>query len=120
MRLFLFACLLALFSADLTASQPSQQGQRIWPRIDLIPPLGVKLSPSYARLHNRPSRRVGGWADHLAPTSREAIAWNEAKSQQAYKQKRGRLEKHYFYPKPWEGLLLGPRPHTVQADDGLR
>ena len=70
MRLFLFACLLALFSADLTASQPSQQGQRIWPRIDLIPPLGVKLSPSYARLHNRPSRRVGRWADHLAPTSR--------------------------------------------------
>ncbi len=99
--------------ADLAAHQPDRENQRIWPRIDLIPPLGVNLAPSYARTHNRPSRRIGWLAYQIAPTSREAIAWHDASHQNAYEMDRGRLEKHFFYSKPWENLKTGPRPQTV-------
>ena len=119
MRLLTCFALLIGLSLDLSAHQPDHENRRVWPRIDLIPPLGVRMDPGYARLHNRPARRIGWLSYQLAPTSREAMAWHEASHQQAYKLDRGRLEKHYFYNKPWEGLPMGPRPETVSNANAI-
>ena len=113
MRWFTTFVLLTLLCTDLSAHHPDRENQRIWPRIDLIPPLGVRLSASYSRLHNRPSKRLGRTLYYIAPSSREAMSWHDATHQKAYELDRGRLEKHFFYPKPWEGLELGPRAATV-------
>lgn len=115
----LFA-LLAACSMELAAHQPDRENQRIWPRIDLIPPLGVSLPSSYARRYNRPSSRVGRLLYQIAPASREAMAWHDASHQEAYRLDRGRLEKHFFYAKPWERLRLGPREETVPHESTVK
>ena len=120
MRWLTCFALLIGFSLDLSAHQPDHENRRVWPRIDLIPPLGVWMDAGYARLYNRPARRTGWLAYQLAPTSREAMAWHEASHQQAYKLDRGRLEKHYFYQKPWEGIQMGPRPETVSTENTIQ
>ena len=98
------------------AHHPDREHHRIWPRIDVIPPLGVNLPMGYRRRFNRPTY-VGGWiAYKIAPSSQEAMAWHDAVHQDAYKDHRGRLEKHYFYRKPWEGLRIGPREDTSASN----
>jgi hypothetical protein len=102
--------------SNASAHHPDREHQRIWPRIDVIPPLGYHLPMEYRRRFNRPTK-VGGWiAYHIEPTSQEAMAWHDATHQRAYSDHRGRLEKHFFYPKPWEGLQLGPREESSQSD----
>lgn len=120
MRWLTCVALLASLSMDLAAHHPDRENQRVWPRLDLIPPLGVNLSPSYIRRYNRPTRRTGRVLYHIAPSSREAMTWHDASHQQAYRSDRGRLEKHFFYAKPWEGLKLGPRAETVQTAETLK
>jgi hypothetical protein len=104
-----------IWISNAGAHHPDREHQRIWPRIDVIPPLGYHLPMEYRRRFNRPTK-VGGWiAYHIEPTSQEAMAWHDATHQRAYSDHRGRIEKHYFYPKPWEGLQLGSR-QSSQAD----
>ncbi len=108
------------FSAPTEAHHPDRENQPVYPRIDVIGPLGNRLPPSYRRVYNRPTN-IGGWiAYKIAPTSQEAMAWHNATHQNAYKCDRPRLEAHYFYPKPYDALRTGPRPNpdaeTVEDD----
>ena len=122
LSLFVFV---ASLSATLQAHHPNKECQRVHPRIDVIPPLGTHLPMSYRRRYNRPTNLGGKIAYHIAPSSQEAMAWHEATHNGAYSKHRGRIEKHFFYPKPWEALLVGPRkaaaeelPADYQPDRG--
>ena len=44
------------------------------------------------------------------------MAWHEAQHLGAYENKRPRLEKHYFFPKPWEALRMGSRKPTTEGN----
>ena len=91
------------------AHKPCRECQRVTPRVDVIGPVGNDLPPEYRRVCNRPRYIVGKLAYWVAPTSQEAIAWHKAMHRGAYEKKLGRIEPHYFYPKPWETLRRGPR-----------
>ncbi|TWT93696.1 hypothetical protein [Neorhodopirellula pilleata] len=98
------------------------------PRIDPIPPLGTRLPESYRRQYNRPSYIGGKIAAKIAPSSQEAMAFHRAESLGLYDDNgvKGfvngkhcpprRVEQHYFYPKPWEVLAVGPRPDRTENE----
>jgi hypothetical protein len=91
------------------------------PRIDPIPPIGNRLPPSYRRKYNRPTYIGGKIAAKIEPSSQEAMAFHRSESLGLYDHTgiKGlfsgkhcppqRVEQHYFYPKPWEALMVGPR-----------
>lgn len=90
-------------------------------RIDVIGPIGNRLPPSYRRQYNRPTYIGGKIAAKIAPSSQEAMAFHRAEELGLYDNNgvKGalagkhcppqRVEQHYFYPKPWEALAIGPR-----------
>lgn len=96
------------------------------PRIDPIPPLGNQLPESYRRKYNRPTYVGGKIAAKIAPSSQEAMAFHRAECLGLYDNNgiKGfvngkhcpprRFEQHYFYPKPWEVLAVGPRPDRTE------
>lgn len=109
----------ATAGSALTASahHPDRAQQTVRPRVDVIGPLGNRLRESYRRTYNRPTY-IGGKAAYLiAPTSQEAMAWHQAEHANAYKCDKPRLEKHYFYPKPWEVLTTGARKSMLATPD---
>lgn len=97
------------------------------PRIDVIGPLGNRLPESYRRQYNRPTYLGGKVAAVIAPSSQEAMAWQKAETLglydkngikgriNGYKCPPQRVEQHYFYPKPWEVLQVGPRQDSSAA-----
>ncbi|KAA5543613.1 hypothetical protein FYK55_10400 [Roseiconus nitratireducens] len=98
---------------------PNKECQPVWPRIDCIPPLGNNLPIGYRRKYNRPSYIEGKIAYWIAPSSQEAMAWHRAVHAGAYQKpkKHLRLEQHYFYPKPWQALTVGPRRPVNDPDN---
>jgi hypothetical protein len=104
------------FCGFACAHHPDAENQRVIPRIDLIGPIGSRLPPSYRRTYNRPTYLGGKIAYLIAPSSQEAMAWHRAEHAGAYKapKKHQRLEQHYFYPKPWEVLTVGPRRSRLE------
>ncbi|KLU04759.1 putative signal peptide protein [Rhodopirellula islandica] len=90
-------------------------------RVDVIGPVGSRLPESYRRQYNRPTYVGGKTAAIIAPSSQEARAWQRADALGLYDDNgiKGavhgkhcppkRVEQHYFYPKPWEVLTVGPR-----------
>jgi len=96
----------------------SLEGSR---RVDVIGPIGNRLPPSYRRQYNRPSYLGGKIAAKIEPSSQEAMAFHRADELGLYDNNgiKGwmsskncpprRVEQHYFYPKPWEVLTVGPR-----------
>ncbi|WP_246112388.1 hypothetical protein [Allorhodopirellula solitaria] len=96
-------------------------------RIDVIGPIGNRLPPSYRRQYNRPSYIGGKIAAKIAPSSQEAMAFHRSNELGLYDDNgiKGafagkhcppeRVEQHYFYPKPWEVLLVGPRDDRMQT-----
>lgn len=98
---------------------PDRENEPVRPRVDLIGPIGNHLPPGHRRTYNRPTYWGGKIAYHIAPTSQEAMAWHRAEHAGAYEspKKDLRLEQHYFYPKPWQALNVGPRrSKTISAD----
>lgn len=102
------------------------------PRIDPISPIGNRLPPSYRRAYNRPTYVGGKIAAQIEPSSQEAMAFNRADAAGLYDNNgvKGfvhgkhcpprRVERHYFYPKPWEALLVGPRrDRTPDAPESI-
>ena len=97
------------------------------PRIDFIGPLGNRLPPGPRRTLNRPTELGGAITDAIAPSSREAMSWQRANALGLYRNDGldarltghycppGRVEQHYFYPKPWEAIRVGPRPTAKLA-----
>jgi hypothetical protein len=107
----LIVCLLAV--SCLTPSLAHHPNRELWPvhqRFELIGPIGNKLPMSYRRRYNRPTNLGGKIAYHIAPTSQEAMRWHKATHHGHYKNHAPRMVAHYFYPKPWESLRIGPRP----------
>lgn len=102
----------------------SSEGSR---RIDVIGPIGNRLPPSYRRKYNRPTYLGGKIAAKIEPSSQEAMAFHRAEELGLYDNNgiKGalscqhcppqRVEQHYFYPKPWEVLAVGPR-RNVRAE----
>jgi hypothetical protein len=121
----------------MLASSASNECRADWPfplfrpdgaqRIDVIGPVGSRLPESYRRQYNRPTYLGGKTAAIIAPSSQEARAWQRAEELGLYDDNgiKGalhgkhcppkRVEQHYFYPKPWEVLTVGPR-RSVAAD----
>ncbi|MFG0290474.1 MAG: hypothetical protein ACF8CQ_20010 [Rhodopirellula sp. JB044] len=120
-------------ASDLQAGFPWQgpwpwskyEGSR---RVDVIGPLGNRLPESYRRKYNRPTYIGGKIASKIEPSSQEAIAFQRAEELGLYDNNgvKGalhgkhcppqRVEQHYFYPKPWEVLAVGPRKKPVRND----
>lgn len=98
-------------SGAADAHHPDRENHPVTPRIDVIGPIGNNLKPGYRRKYNRPRYLGGKIAYHIAPTSQEAMAWHRAVHSGAYQhpKKHLRIEQHYFYPKPYEALVIGPR-----------
>lgn len=98
------------------------------PRIDPIGPVGNRLPESYRRQYNRPTYVGGKIAAKIAPSSQEAMSFHRSESLGLYDRTgiKGwlngkncppqRVEQHYFYPKPWEVLAVGPR-REMKSDD---
>lgn len=102
--------LIALATGSVGLAQfPDRRNHPVTPIIDVIGPLGNRLPPSYRRTYNRPSYLGGKIAYWIAPSSQEAMAWQNAYLAGAYRNHAPRLERHYFFPKPWEALQTGAR-----------
>ncbi|WP_302120068.1 hypothetical protein [Allorhodopirellula heiligendammensis] len=99
-------------------------------RIDVIGPLGNRLPESYRRKYNRPTYIGGKIAAKIAPSSQEAMSFHRSQELGLYDNNgiKGalsgqhcppqRIEQHYFYPKPWEVLTVGPRrDRTAPIED---
>lgn len=99
------------------------------PRIDPIATLGNRLPESFRRQYNRPTYLGGKIAAKIAPSSQEAMSFHRSESLGLYDQTgiKGwfngkkcppqRVEQHYFYPKPWEVLAVGPRRNTMALQE---
>lgn len=113
MRWFTGLILLACFTVPVHAHYPDWKNMRVLPTFDLIGPLGSRLPASHRRKYNRPTYWGGKIAYLIAPSSQEAMVWHDMSHRDAYKKHRPRIEKHFFYPKPWESLKMGARTPTV-------
>ena len=107
--LLTFALLTISLSVSAFAHEPHSQCKPITQPIDLIGPIGNDCRESYRRTCNRPRYLPGKIAYLIAPSSQEAMTWHRAEHLGAYEKDLGRIERHYFYPKPWEALRIGPR-----------
>lgn len=104
------ALVLLLPSLSL-AHHPDRRYQPVRPRVDVIGPVGNRLPPEYRRVYNRPTNIGGKIAYLIAPTSQEAMVWHRDQHEGRYNGKHcPRVDRQYFYPKPWEALRVGPRP----------
>ena len=128
MRMFIQLALIGsivVSAGSIAAHHPADhEPVRVWPRIDVIGPLGNKLPPSYRRSFQRPSYLGGKIAHTIAPSSQEAIAWHRSDHAGLYDNNgiKGlingkhcppqRVQQYFFYPKPWEVLNTRPRPKT--------
>ncbi|TWU26831.1 hypothetical protein Pla52o_06860 [Novipirellula galeiformis] len=119
MSRFFLAITIACLSVSANAHHPDRENQPVHPRIDVIGPLGNRLPESYRRKFNRPTYLGGKVAYHIAPSSQEAMAWHKAEHRGAYANKSCRSVTHYFYPKPWEAMRIGPRVSSDSQDDGI-
>lgn len=107
----LIVCLLAASClTPLQAHHPDRESKPVHQRIDVIGPIGNRLPMSYRRRYNRPTKLGGKIAYYIAPTSQEAMRWHKATHMGHYKNHAPRMVAHYFYPKPWESIRIGPRP----------
>lgn len=116
MRLLLSAALLVGVSMTALAHHPDRENKPVRPRIEVIPPLGTSLGMSHRRKYNRPTNWGGKLMYYIAPSSQEAMAWHHATHRGFYENDSPRIVTHYFYPKPWEALTIGPRPRPATTD----
>jgi hypothetical protein len=117
MRYLIVSILAVCATVTIQAHFPDRENKPVHRRIDVIGPLGNHLPMSYRRRYNRPTYLGGKIAYHIAPSSQEAMAWHDAAHRHYYKDHRPRIVKHFFYPKPWEGLRIGPRRSTAPDDE---
>ncbi|MCC9601387.1 hypothetical protein LOC67_12600 [Stieleria sp. JC731] len=111
---------LPLAGSVARAHHPDRENQAVHQRVDVIGPVGNRLAPGYRRTYNRPSYIEGKIAYHIAPSSQEAMAWHRAVHRDLYSESKRckRYTDLYFYPKPWEALLTGPRSSQgIGADE---
>lgn len=95
---------------NASAQWPNWRAKPVRQNIDLLPPPGDLLPPSYAAKYNRPSYLAGRIAYTIEPTSQEAMAWERAVQRGYYANHAPRMETHYMYPRAWEVLGVDPKP----------
>ncbi|TWU41826.1 hypothetical protein [Novipirellula artificiosorum] len=118
MSRFTFLIVASCLTTSALAHHPDRECQPVYPRVDVIGPLGNCLPESYRRKYNRPTYLGGKIAYKIAPTSQEAMAWHRAEHHGAYDNPHGRCVSQYFYPKPWEALRVGARASkNAEQDD---
>lgn len=118
---YAYACGL-LLAASLSstagaAERPTLNHYTRDPRPDiLVHPVYDAYVP-YRRQYNRP-RFWGGWvAAQIAPSSLEAMSWEENLRAGRYDEKHmPPMCKYYYAPKPWEVLATGARPDRTQTN----
>ncbi len=89
------------------------------PRPDLLPRGLYNAWVPYRAAYNRPTY-LGGLAAHvIEPTSQEAMSWEENVVRGYYGTHCPTPVRTYYYPKPWEVLLTGPRPSGENSDQEL-
>lgn len=115
-----FALLAFCVSISAFAHEPCRECEPVRQRIDVIGPIGNDFRQSYRRTCNRPRYLSGKIAYLIAPSSQEAMAWHKAEHKCAYEKDLGRIEPHYFYPKPWEALRIGPRATLASKRSSLK
>ena len=119
----------AVLQPEIYRVTPDYRGP-VPPRIDVIGPLGNRLPPAPIRANNRPTELGGAITNAIAPSSREALSWQRSNALGLYENDGidarlrhqycppGRVEQHYFYPKPWEVLPTAARPsQSIDYDD---
>jgi hypothetical protein len=80
------------------------------PRPNILPDWIYNHHVPYRLRYNRPTYYGGKIAYHIAPTSQEAMAWEENLERGYYDGHHcPPLVKGFFYPKPWEAMNTGPR-----------
>lgn len=95
------------------------------PRPDILAHPFYYAHTEYRRAYNRPRDFPGWLAYKIEPSSQEAMVWCENVRAGNYDSKHmPPMCKTYYYPKPWEALLTGPRPdfasnRSVGGDQAL-
>ncbi|XZE54701.1 hypothetical protein SH139x_000679 [Planctomycetaceae bacterium SH139] len=119
MRNLLSLAILFTVSTVALADHPTWPTPPVDYRFEPIPPLGNRLPYSYRARFNRPSYLGGAISHIIAPSSQEAMSWHEHVHMGSYRNHAGRIEKKYFYPKPWEVLTVGPRTSRAPAGEPM-
>lgn len=83
------------------------------PRPDiLVHPIYDAYVP-YRKQMNRPRYMTGWISSKIAPTSQEALVWQDNLNAGRYSHKDcPPMYRRYFAPKPWEAMTIGARPDT--------
>lgn len=80
------------------------------PRPNILPDWIYNHHVPYRLVKNRPRYYSGKLMHYIAPSSLEALAWQENLDRGYYDSHHcPPLVKGYFYPKPWEAMNTGPR-----------
>jgi hypothetical protein len=108
--------LLAIATLGQAGERPTLNFHTADPRPDILPhPIYNAYTPFRLR-YNRPRFLTGWLAAQIEPTSQEAMVWAENLQVGNYDRKHTPpMYKRYYYPKPWEVLLTGPRPDFPNA-----
>lgn len=110
----------AVSANPLSAHHPDRECQPVYPRIDVIGPVGNRLPAGHRRRLNRPSHWEGKLLYKIAPSSREAMAWHAAEHKGYYDCDAPRMETQYFYAKPYERLRIGSRvPRSAETSKAV-
>ncbi|GIW98221.1 MAG: hypothetical protein KatS3mg111_1554 [Pirellulaceae bacterium] len=90
----------------MSAERPTLNHHTRDPRPDILVHPLYDAHVEYRRRYNRP-RFLGGWIAHkIAPSSQEAMVWDENMAAGRYRDPHAPpVYKLYMYPKPWEVLL---------------
>ncbi|MEM7479336.1 MAG: hypothetical protein AAF483_30500 [Planctomycetota bacterium] len=111
----IWAMLLVLVATPLLAGageRPTFNHTRD-PRPDILPYWIHAFPNEYRRTYNRPRFWPGYLASKIAPSSQEAMVWEENLRAGRYAERNSPARyKRYFAPKPWEVLQIGPRPDS--------
>lgn len=120
--LLLAVCAAAGLKSSVTlASERPTLNHTADPRPDILPRPFYYAHTEYRRAYNRPRYTTGWISDKIAPTSQEALVWQENVQAGRYNGKHcPPVYKTYYYPKPWEALQTGPRPDFAKPASQTR
>lgn len=79
------------------------------PRPDFLPHTLYYAHDSYRKTYNRPRFIPGYLGSKFEPSSQEAMSWKDSYCGGWYGTHCKTPVPHYYYPKPWEALNVGPR-----------
>ncbi len=100
-------------ATNLSAAERPTLHKTCDPRPDiLVHPIYDAYVP-YRKQMNRPRYLTGWMASKIAPTSQEALVWQDNLNAGRYSHHDcPPMYRRYFAPKPWEAMMIGARPDT--------